>query len=232
MKANIRLAKGEAMFKKIELYDQAEELGDIIGKLAAMAMSMREAFVHQQSRFLEDVDSQCLELSEEIAFDAAMADEQAFGKSLDYKEPLFRYEDILTHLQMIDKSLKQVADALRTQMRDGILFTDMEVEQINMLMERQERILNAIAEIVRNSDDERLKEVNNECREVADSCIKFATSYESRLVEGLCTPESAPILLTILSRIQTLVRNEVETLKLLSRWMWDRVVVCTPCPPR
>jgi len=128
---------------------------------------------------------------------------------------------------MIDKSLKHVADALRTQMKDGILFTDMEIEQINMLMESQERILHAIAEIVRNGDDKRLREVNNECREVADLCLKFATPYELRLVEGLCTSETAPILLTILSRIQTLVRNEVETLKLLSRWIWDRVAGCT-----
>lgn len=219
------------MFEKIELNYQPEELGDIIEKLAAMAVSMREAFVHQQSRFLEDVDNQYLELNEEIAFDAAMADEQTFGKSLDYKETIFRYEEILTHLQMIDKSLKQVADALRTQMGDGVLFTDREVEQINMLMGRQESILHAIAEIVRNGDDERLKEVNNECREVADSCLKFSSSYESRLVEGLCAPESAPILLTILNRIQTLVRNEVETLKLLSRWMWDRAVGCTTGEP-
>jgi len=219
------------MFKEIELNDQAEELGDIIEKLAAMVVSMREAFVHQQSRFLEDVDNQYLELNEEIAFDAAMADEQTFGKSLYDKEPVFRYEDILTHLQMIDKSLKQVADALRTQMSDGVLFTDLEVEQINKLMGRQEIILHAIAEIVRNGDDERLKEVNNECRNVADSCLKFSTSYESRLVEGLCSPESAPILLTILSRIQTLVRNEVDTLKLLSRWIWDRVVGSTAEEP-
>ena len=128
---------------------------------------------------------------------------------------------------MIDKSLKELADALRTQMRYGILFSDMEIQQINMLMERQERIFRAIAEIVRNGDNKRLKEVNNECRELADSCLKFATSYESRLVEGLCTPESAPMLLTIISRIQTLVRNEVGTLKLLSRWIWDRVAGCT-----
>ncbi|MFA7403976.1 MAG: hypothetical protein WC007_08280 [Pelobacteraceae bacterium] len=212
------------MFKKIELYDQAEELGDIIEKLAAIAASMREAFAHQQSRFLEDVDNQYLELNEEIAFDAVMAEEQTFGKPLYYKEPIFRYEDILTHLQMIDKTLKQVADALRNQMRDGILFTGMEAEEINMLMERQESILHAIAEVVRNCDDNHLKEVNNECRAVADSCLKFATSCESPLVEGLCTPESAPTLLTILSRMQTLARNEVETLKLLSAWIWDRVV--------
>ena len=69
------------MFNKIELNEQAELLSDIIEMLAVIAVSMREAFVHQQSRFLEDVDNQCLELNEEIAF----ADEQTFGKPLYYK---------------------------------------------------------------------------------------------------------------------------------------------------
>jgi len=73
------------MFNKIELNEQAELLSDIIEMLAVIAVSMREAFVHQQSRFLEDVDNQCLELNEEIAFDAAKADEQTFGKPLYYK---------------------------------------------------------------------------------------------------------------------------------------------------
>lgn len=215
------------MLKDIKLNEQAEQLGDIFEMLAVIAESMRGAFVHQQSRLLENIDSQCLELNEEIAFDVALADEQTFGKSLVYKEPVFRYEGILTHMQMVDKSLKEVAGALRTQMRNSVLFSNMEIEQINMLMERQERILHAIAELVRNGDDNRLKEINNECRKLADSCLKFTKSCESRLVEGFCTPESAPMMLTIISRIQTLVRNEVETLKLLSRWIWDRVAGCT-----
>jgi len=215
------------MLKDIKLNEQAEQLGKIFEMLAVIAENIRGAFVHHQSRLLENIDKQCLELNEEIAFDVALADEQTFGKSIDYKEPVFRYEGILTHMQMIDKSLKEVASALRTQMRNSTLFSDMEIEQINMLMERQEGILHAIAELVRNGDDNRLKEINNECRKLADSCLKFTTSCESHLVEGLCTPESAPMLLTIISRIQTLVRNEVGTLKLLSRWIWDRVAGCT-----
>ncbi|MBC7963235.1 MAG: hypothetical protein H7Y05_09855 [Steroidobacteraceae bacterium] len=211
------------MFKEIELSEQAEQLGVIIEMLAAIAVTIREAFVHQQSRSLEDIENQYLDLNEEIAFDVVMADDLVIGKSLDDKETIFRYQKILTHLQMIDKSLKLLADALRKQMKDRILFSNKEVEQIIMLLERQENILRTLAGIVRNGEGERLDEVSYECSELAGSCLKFATSYESCLVEGLCTTESAPILLMILSRIQTLVHNEVETVRLLARWIWDRV---------
>lgn len=213
------------MFKEIEFSEQAEQLGDIIEMLAAIAVTMRKAFVHQQSRSLEDIDNQSLDLNEEIAFDAAMADELMIGRPLGDREPLFRYENILTHLQMVDKSLKLLADTLRNQMKEGILLSDREVDQISMLLERQGNILITLSGIVRNGEGERLEEVGDKCRELAGSCLKFATSYESRLVEGSCTPESAPILIAILDRVQTLVHNEVETLRLLARWICDRIAV-------
>jgi len=92
-------------------------------------------------------------------------------------------------------------------------------------LERQENILRALAVAVRDVDRNRLNTANRECHEISNSCINFATTYESRLVEGLCTPRSAPILLNIFDRLQTLVHNELETVKLLSRWIWDCVAM-------
>lgn len=213
------------MFKDMELIKQGEQLGDIINMLAAMTTGMREAFVRQQSRSFENIDTRYRDLNEEIAFDAAMADEQMRGKPLGEREPIFRYENILTQLQLVDRSLKLLADALKKQVGDGVLLTDKETEQIIMLLDRQENILRVLAEVVLTSDGERLKKVSDECSELAGACRNFATSYESRLVEGLCFPESAPVLLTILNRIQAVVHNEVETLRLLARWFWNHVAV-------
>lgn len=211
------------MFKEITSGKQVEKLGDIIDMLAAIAVTMREAFVHQQSRFLDDGDKLYLDLNEEIAFEAAMVDERMIGKTLDEREPLFRYENILTHLQRVDKSLRRVADALRYQMKQGVLLFDKETDRIVMLLECQENILRTLSGVVRNGDGERLKEVADECRELAGACLKFATICESRMVDGLCTPESAPVLITILDRLQTVARNEAETLKLLAGWIWNRI---------
>ena len=204
------------MFKDMELSEQGEELGDIIKVLAALTADMKVAFVRQQSGSFESMDTRYQDLNEEIAFDAAMADERMIGKPLGEREPIFRYENILTQLQLVDKSLKLLADALKKQIGDGVLLADKETEQIIMLLNRQENILHALAEVVLTSDCERLKKVSDECSELAGSCRTIATAYESRLVEDLYFPESPPVLLTILNRIQEVVHNEVETIKHLA----------------
>lgn len=211
------------MFKEIKYSEQGEQLGNIIEMLAAIAASVRNSFVHQQSRSLDEADSRYLDLNEEIAFDSAMVDELMIGKPLDDREPEIRYQKILAHLQMMDKSLKLLADVLRIQMKDGILLFDREMDQITMLLERQENMLRALAEVVRKCDGERLKEMWDEFRDLARSSLTFAAAYESRLAEGASLPRSAPIFLTFVERLQTLVHNEVETVMLLSRWMWDRI---------
>lgn len=205
------------MFREIEFREQGEQLGDIIERLATIAVTMREAFLHQQSRSLEEMDNQYLDLNEEIAFDAVLADKRMIGKPLDDREPILRYQRILAHLQMIDKSMKLLADVLRNQMREGVLLSDKEMDRIIMLLGRQEKILRTLAEVVRNGDGERLKEVRDECSKLASSCLEFSTSYESRLVEGSGNLQSAPIFLTFFDRLQTLVQNELETVRLLTK---------------
>lgn len=211
------------MFKEMEYSEQGEQLGNIIEMLAAIAASVRSSFVHQQSRTLDEAESRYLDLNEEIAFDSAMVDELMIGKPLDDREPEIRYQKILAHLQMMDKSLKLLADLLRIQMKDGGLLFDREMDQIAMLLERQENMLRALAEVVRKCDGERLKEMWGEFRDLAGSSLTFAVAYESRLAEGASLPRSAPIFLTFVERLQTLVHNEVETVMLLSRWVRDRI---------
>jgi hypothetical protein len=211
------------MLKEITTSEQAEELGEVIEKLAVSVGTMREAFSRQQNRMLEDVEKWCLELSEEMAFDATIADELMFGKPLGEREPLLSFQNILTHLQIVDKSLKLLTDALRSQMKEGVLLSDKEMDAVIMLLERQEQVLRTLAEVVRSEEDEGLNAVDRVCSKLSECCRTIATSYETRLVEGLCAPASAPIFLTILDRVQAVVHNEVETLKLLARWFWDHV---------
>ena len=213
--------KGDSMLNKVELNNQTEQLSDIIESLTTLAVTIREAFVHQQKRSLDDIGNQHLLLNEEIAFVAAMADEQMIGRPLVDKEAIIHYEHILIHLQMTTKLFKELADVLRKQMKDGVLIFDKEAGQTLMLLKRQEIILRTLDEIVQDRDSVRLKEVSNECHELVCTCDNFAASYESRLADGQCIPESAPVMLSTFNRVKSLVHNEVETVRLLDRWFSD-----------
>lgn len=210
------------MLKETAVCEQAEQLNSIINMLLAMLGTISGAFVHQQSRALDDIENQHRNLVEEIAFAAAKADEQMVGKSLIDRKPFLRYQSMLIHLKMITEVLASLAEALRNQITEGIPFSDKAIDQANFLFARQEMILRTLAEIIETGNGELLKEVGKACRELARSCLQFATGHESRLVEGLCLPVAAPIFLTILDRTQTAIHHELEMDCLLANWKGAR----------
>lgn len=201
---------------------QAEQLGTVIDMLVTMTGTIRDAFVRQQSRPLDDIESRLHDLVEEIAFAAAKADQQMVGKPVRDRKPFLRFQSILTHLQMIAETIASLAVAPRKQIRDGIPFSDKAMDQTNLLFESQEKILRTLADIVRTGVGEGLKEVGKACRELGRSCLGFANHHESRLVGGFCLPKAAPLFLSILDRTQTLIHHELEMFKLLARWEKDR----------
>lgn len=210
------------MLKETAVCEQAEQLNSIINMLLAMLGTIGGAFVHQQSKALDDIGNQHQNLVEEIAFAAAKADEQMVGKSLIDRKPFIRYQSMLIHLKMITEVLASLAEALRNQITEGIPFSDKAIDQTNFLFARQEMILRTLAEIIETGNGELLKVVGKACRELARSCLQFATGHESRLVEGLCLPAAAPIFLTILDRTQTAIHHELEMDCLLANWKGAR----------
>lgn len=206
------------MLTETEFHEQAEQLGFIIDRLSAMVGTISNAFVHQQSAPLDDVEKQHQNLVEEIAFAAAKADERMVGKPLAARKPFLRYQSILLHLKMIAEAFAGLAEAPRKQISEGIPFSDKATGQTNFLFERQELILRTLAEMIRTGNGELLTEAGNACRELARSCLQFANGHEERLVEGLCLPAAAPIFLAVLDRTQTAIHHELETVCLLDSW--------------
>jgi hypothetical protein len=209
--------KGEkAMESKAEVRGQAEQLGLVIDMLVAMIGAIRDAFIHQQSRLLDDLGKQQQNLVEEVAFAMALADEQMVGLPTMSRKPFIRYQSILLHLRIAAEAIQGLGEVARLQIREGIPFSDKAIDHTRLLLDGPEKILRTLAETVRSGDGERLQEIAGICRELGRSCLQFATDHESRLVEGLCLPKAAPLFLTLIDRVQTLIHHELETVKLLS----------------
>jgi Na+/phosphate symporter len=207
------------MESETEVRGQAEQLGIVIDMLVAMLGTIGDAFIRQQSRHLDDPGKEQQNLVEEIAFAMTLADEQMVGLPAMSRKPFIRYQSILVHLRLVAETIQNLAEVLRQQVSDGIPFSDKAIDHARHILERQKKLLGTLAEIVRTGDGERLQEIARGCRELGRSCLQFATSHESRLVEGLCLPKAAPLFLTIIDRAQTLIYHELETVKLLSRWI-------------
>jgi len=207
------------MESEAEERGQTEQLGFVIDMLVAMIGTTGDAFIHQQSRQLDDLGKQQQNLVEEVAFAMALADQQMVGLPAISRKPFIRYQSVLLHLRMVAETIQGLAQVLRQQISEGIPFSDKAINHTRLILERQAKILNTFAEPVRSGDGKSLQEIARGCRALERACLQFATSHESRLVEGLCLPKAAPIFLALIDRAQTLIHHELESVKLLSRWI-------------
>jgi len=197
---------------------QAEQLAKVMDMLLTMMEHIGSAFAQQQLHLLDNLEKQQQNVIEEIAFDAAQADQQMVGRRLRSRRPFFLYQSIMSHLLMVARALVTLAEAPREQIRGAILFSDGAVEQIHLLFRGQTEILRNLAETVRTGEPERLKDLSKACLGLSRLCQPFASRHESRLLRGLCLPKAAPLFLSIIDQTQTLVHHHREIVKLLARW--------------
>ncbi len=205
------------------MQEQSEQLTTILDRLAKMLEKVRSAFIHQQPGQLDSLQQDRQDLLEEIAFAGAQADDRMFGLALKSRRRFYRYQSILAHLDMAAGAIASLGEATLMQIRDGIPFSDQAVQQVTLLFEYQKNILDSLTEAVKRGDRGPLRQVIESSRELCRYCLRFGTHHETRLVEGLCLPRSAPLFLSILDWMQTLSHHEVETVKLLNRWLRKEV---------
>ncbi len=95
------------------------------------------------------------------------------------------------------------------------MFSDKAISQTNHLFYQQTEILRYLADVIRNGGEGIRHRAIEECKNQGQSCIQFATDHETRLVEGLCFPQAAPLFLAILDHMQTIIHHELEVTNLL-----------------
>lgn len=195
--------------------EQSAELGPIVDKLIAMVKTEQEAFTHQRSQFLEDIINQLETLGREINSSMHRMNDLAAGKPGGEREPFLRLHSILTHLQSVAETIGRLDGTLRKQIKDGVLFSDKAISQTNHLFHQQEEILRYLADVIRNGGEGVRHRVIEACQNLGQSCLQFATDHETRLVEGLCFPQAAPLFLAILDHVQTIIHHELEVAHLL-----------------
>ena len=202
------------MLDESSVHKQTEELGTMISRVAAMSGTIREALTGRQSLPGEDLVKGCNELIEEIAFISVREDEQMFGAPMDDRRPVFRYQGILAHLQLMAATMATLAEELEKQLRDGITLAGTALDHADTLFTRQQMILCTLQEAIRTGDTAHLRAVCMACQESLRLGERCAAE------QGRPTPRGAPVppFLKLLGLTRSLVHHEQEIVKLLVRW--------------
>ncbi|MDD2310296.1 MAG: hypothetical protein PHH91_12015 [Desulfuromonadaceae bacterium] len=195
--------------------DLRADLGPIVDQLIDMVNTARKAFIHQRIQLLTQHNNQHDPLCREIGSAMLKMNDLAAKKSGVEREPYLRLHSILTHFRIMAETTGQLEETLRKQIKDGVLFSDKAISQISYIFDLQTEILSSLADVIRNGSKELRLHAVEECKKLSQSCLQFATDHETRLIEGLCFPQAAPLFLAILDQMQAIVHHDEEIALLL-----------------
>lgn len=203
------------MYEKLEIREQLAECALIVEQLVDVFGTSKKAFIHQRGQLLVQLNNQQDPLCRMIASFMSKVTEMATGKSEGEREACLRIHSIFTHLQIITETTCRLEEILQRQIKNGVLFSDKAISQVSHLFDKQTEILGNLADIMRNCGTDIHHQTLDECKKLCKSCLQFATEHETRLVEGLCFPQAAPLFLAILDQTQTITHHEQEIAHLL-----------------
>ncbi|MBI4642697.1 MAG: hypothetical protein HY790_01925 [Deltaproteobacteria bacterium] len=198
------------------LKEHSGELEAIVGKLVAGAGAARDAFNRHSRRRMEELRTLNRTAAQELEAALKKLDKEMALKSEGERAALTRLSSIYTHMQIIAQNLGALVDPIQKKIKDGVLFSDKAVSQTNYLFDTQAGMLRSVLDIIKTDNEFLKRYAETEARNLIQACINFATEHETRLIEGLCLPQAAPLFLAILDNMRSMGQHEVEIVQLLA----------------
>ena len=198
------------------LKEHSGELAVIVGNLVAGTGAARDAFNRHSRGSMEEMLTLIRTAARELGAALKKLDEKMARKSTGDNTALKRLANMYDHLRIIAQNLEALADPIQKKIKDGVLFSDKAVSQTNYLFDTQAGMLRSVLDIIKTDNEFLKKYTETEVRNLIQACNNFATEHETRLIEGLCLPQAAPLFLAILDSMRLVGQNEAEIVQLLN----------------
>lgn len=186
------------------------KLEPVAENLIGMLGAARDAFNRHSRAGLERFKSLQETATKEIEQALKQCQEVAAKASGSEKATLARCQSLLSRLQVLIDTLGGLWEPIQKKVKDNILFSEKAVSQTNSLFDRHAGMLRSLFDIAQTDNEFLKKFVVEEARKIIKDCADYADEHETRLIEGLCTPQAAPIFLTLLDRFRSLAYQEME----------------------
>ena len=198
------------------LKEHSGELAVIVGNLVTGTGAARDAFNRHSRSSMEEMRTLIQTAAQELGAALKKLDEEMSRKSTGDNTALMRLASMYNHLRIIAQNLEALADPIQKKIKDGVLFSDKAVSQTNYLFDTQAGMLRSVLDIIKTDNEFLKRYTETEIRNLIQACNNFATEHETRLIEGLCLPQAAPLFLAILDSMRLVGQNEAEIVQLLN----------------
>jgi len=185
---------------------------ELVSKLHEMNRSLencmyllQNAFIYNSSKSLDECEAKAKEIHEnEKIFTEEVIEEVKADPDLRV------YVSVPGHIERMGDYVENIIGCTRTKIKEGILFTDKAISEINFLMERLQEVLNNTSNIILARNRIIRDYVKESATEISRSANEFSTMHEERLVEGLCMPKASPLFLDIMDALKGIAWHAKE----------------------
>lgn len=197
------------------LKQHSGELELIVANLVAGTGAARDAFNRHSRKSMEELQTLNQIAAQQLQAALRELEQRLAGKSAAERPALMRLSSVYSHLQIIAQNLGALADPIQKKMKDGVLFSDKAVSQTNYLFDSQAGMLRSVLDIIKTDNEFLKRYTETEARNLIQACSNFATEHETRLIEGVCLPQAAPLFLAILDNMRAMGQQEADLVQLL-----------------
>lgn len=194
-----------------------EKFGPIFDKLGAMVLAARDAFNRHSYNSLEYLKKIYEEFASETKTLSAELNDLLAKTRESERQSLLRLQSLLTRLQVVGENISALSTPIAQKIKGGVLFSDKAVTQINLLFDHQAGLLRSVMDVLKTDNEFLKRYIQEEGRNLVQSCNDFATEHEARLIEGVCLPQAAPLFLAMLDHMRTAGQHVVNMGQILGQ---------------
>lgn len=114
------------------------------------------------------------------------------------------YLTVPLHFSKIGRNIEKLAELIDSKIRDGILFSDMAIEEITFLLQRLIDILGPTSDIILARNEILSRYIRESGEDVVKRALEYAALHEERLIEGIRSTAAAAIFLNMLDEIKSI----------------------------
>ncbi len=182
-------------------------LVELADRTIEMLKLARDAFARQRPSLVPRILALGLEVHRaEKRLTAGFVPRTADGGTPAEPEKIF----VPMHLERIGDNIVAFARAIDRPARDGAVFTDRAMHEIEMLLDQAIELLEATRDILVTGNRTLVHCVLSDGPAFQAKATEFASFHQQRLIEGLCMPHASSIYLAMIDYLRCVERHQRE----------------------
>ena len=121
-----------------------------------------------------------------------------------------RYVSLPSHMGKMADNFGRISGAIEKKIKDGVLFSDRAIGELNFLFERAHDIMDNAKDLLLARNAIIANYIVQSEKEFTRAANDFATNHEERLIEGLCQPVASSIYIDMLDAFKGVVWHSRE----------------------